>query len=95
MIHHHQPILHSGKTDHLVHLTNLYFSLLQRPEDTEEFVKEQLTEYTNNLADLLDVSSEIQPQRINADQDGFTVFELAESKIVNPLPASFLENDDE
>ena len=74
----------------------LCFSLLQRPEDTDEFVKTQVEEYNDQLPDLLDVSSEIQPLRINADQDGFTVFELAESKIVNPLPSSFyLDDDDE
>ena len=74
----------------------LLFSLLQRPEDTDEFVKAQVEEYNDQLADLLDVSSEIQPLRINADQDGFTVFELAESKIVNPLPSAFyLDDDDE
>ena len=73
-----------------------FFRLLQRPEDTDEYVKAQVEEYNDQLADLLDVSSEIQPLRINADQDGFTVFELAESKIVNPLPSAFYhDNDDE
>ena len=76
-------------------MKTLFFRLLQRPEDTEEYVKNQLDQYNAQLSDLLDVSAEVQPLRINADQDGFTVFELAESKIVNPLPSPFYANNDD
>ena len=38
------------------------------------------------LPEYLEHAQEYGALRINADQDAYTVFELAESKIVNPLP---------
>ena len=44
---------------------------------------------------MLEAAHDIHPLRINADQDAFTVFELAESKIVNPLPSGFAAEGEE
>ena len=44
---------------------------------------------------MLEVCSDLHPLRINADQDALTVFELAESKIVNPLPSRFADDEDD
>ena len=44
---------------------------------------------------MLEAAHDIHPLRINADQDAFTVFELAESKIVNPLPSGFAAEDED
>jgi adenylate kinase len=69
--------------------------MTQKEEDTETYVKQQIDEYNSQLPEMLEVCSDLHPLRINADQDAFTVFELAESKIVNPLPSRFANDEDD
>ena len=47
------------------------------------------------LPENLEHAQEYGALRINADQDAYTVFELAESKIVNPLPSNFANDEEE
>lgn len=76
--------------------TQIAMRLIQKHEDQEEYVKNQIEDYNQQLPGMLESAHDIHPLRINADQDAFTVFELAESKIVNPLPSGFAaENEDE
>ena len=92
--------------------TQIAMRLIQRQEDQEEYVKNQIEDYNNQLPGrtrlmlfelyiakmylgMLEAAHDIQPLRINADQDAFTVFELAESKIVNPLPSGFAADEEE
>ena len=59
--------------------------LQQKSSDSEQNVKNKITEYFNHIRYLLDFFESIK-HHINADQDPNTVFESIESGIVNPLP---------
>lgn len=54
-----------------------------------DVVRAQIDEYLTNLPEYLEHAADFGALRINADQDAYTVFELAESKIINPLPSEF------
>lgn len=57
---------------------------LQHPKDTEKAVEKRLEEYSTYVDDLTDYYSAA--QHVNADQDPYTIQEIVESVIVNPLP---------
>merc|ERR1711917_9751 len=75
--------------------TQIAMRLIQKHEDQEDYVKNQIEDYNHQLPGMLEAAHDIHPLRINADQDAFTVFELAESKIVNPLPSGFAAEGEE
>jgi len=56
------------------------------PTDREEAVVGQFSQYQSYRDELGDYYAEHGAQRVNADQDKYTVFENIESVIVNPLP---------
>ena len=67
--------------------------LRQKPNDTEENMRNRIADYYANVKSILDCYENI-AVHINADQDANTVFESIESAIVNPLPLSSLLNDE-
>merc|ERR1712131_3441 len=69
--------------------TEISLRMVQRKEDEVDVVRAQIDEYLTNLPEYLEHAADFGALRINADQDAYTVFELAESKIINPLPSEF------
>ena len=61
--------------------------LQQHPSDTEDAVRERLSQYHTYVEEIADYYTD--GQRVNADQDPHTVFECIESMLVNPLPKHF------
>jgi len=54
------------------------------PKLAEDTVVARLAEYHANRDELLEFYSSIGAQRVNADQDEHTVFEMLEALVVNP-----------
>ena len=69
--------------------------MVQKAEDNIDLVRTEIDEYLTQLPEYLEYAQEFGALRINADQDAYTVFELAESKIVNPLPSKFSNEEDD
>merc|ERR1712173_535685 len=75
--------------------TEISLRMKQRKEDEIDVVRTHIDDYLTKLPEYLDVAQGYGSLRINADQDAYTVFELAESQIVNPLPSEFALDEDE
>ena len=67
----------------------------QKKDDETDVVRTHIDDYLTKLPEYLDIAQGYGSLRINADQDAYTVFELAESQIVNPLPSEFANEDDD
>ena len=69
--------------------------MIQKSTDEIEAVRTEIDDYLTNLPEYLEYAQDHGSLRINADQDAYTVFELAESKMANPIPSNFGNEDDE
>lgn len=69
--------------------------MVQKKDDEMDVVRTHIDDYLTQLPEYLDYAQEYGSLRINADQDAYTVFELAESQIVNPLPSKFSLDDED
>ncbi|CBY40677.1 unnamed protein product [Oikopleura dioica] len=66
---------------------NIRNRLVKREMDDSVSVKKRVNSFNNQLADILDVLNDTDPQMINADQDQNVVYQLVESKLAKPLPS--------
>jgi len=75
--------------------TEISLRMKQKKDDETDVVRTHIDDYLTKLPEYLDIAQGYGSLRINADQDAYTVFELAESQIVNPLPSEFANEDDD
>ena len=80
---------HSGNQYHLLYNPPMTQEIKARlkvnPKYAKDAVMAQLAEYHAYRQELMDYYSSHGVQRVNADQDSYSVFETLEGLIVNPL----------